>query len=303
MVSSAGPERTIGALRQRVAAIRIGPVRNRLLRDGFVILAVVFVGLRLFAVKPWADSVDAYAYWTTRDGVFYDTATTGRIGAYLYSPAFAQLLTPIVWLPIAVFTALWTALNSATLWFLLRRWALPSLFFLPIAFELISGNVHLLYAAAIVAGFRWPAAWALMFLTKVTPGIGVLWFLIRREWRQLAIALGVTAAIVAVSFALDQTQWLRWLDLLRGDLNGAGAATFQTVGWYLPISLAPRLVAAVAVIAFAALTDRRWLVPVAVLLAMPVVWGNSPAVLAACVPLYRADRARREDPGPRTIEP
>ena len=54
-------------------------MRDRLLRDGFVILAVVFVGLRLFAVKPWADSVDAYAYWTTRDGIFYDAATTGRI--------------------------------------------------------------------------------------------------------------------------------------------------------------------------------------------------------------------------------
>src|SRR5690349_11162221 len=130
MVRSAPLERTIRAQRRPDPAARIGPVRDRLLRDGFVILAIVFVGLRLFAIKPWADSVDAYAYWTTRDGVFYDTATTGRIGAYLYSPAFAQLLTPLVWLPIAAFTALWTAINSATLWFLLRRWALPSLLFL-----------------------------------------------------------------------------------------------------------------------------------------------------------------------------
>jgi hypothetical protein len=174
-------------------------VRNRLLRDGFLILATVFVALRLLAIKPWADSVDAYAYWTTRDGVFYDAATTGRIGAYLYSPAFAQLLAPLVWLPIAVFTSIWTALNCATLWFLLRRWALPSLIFVPIALEIVSGNVNLLYAAAIVVGFRWPGAWALMFLTKVTPGVGVLWFLVRREWRSLAIALGVTAAIAAMS--------------------------------------------------------------------------------------------------------
>src|SRR5204863_697001 len=141
-----------------------------------------------------------------------------------YSPAFAQLLTPIVWLPVAVFTALWTALNSATLWFLLRRWALPGLLFLPIALEVISGNVHLLYAAAIVIGFRWPAAWALMFLTKLTPGIGVGWFLVRREWRSLAIALGVTAAIAAVSFVLDQAQWARWIDILRTDAGGAGEA-------------------------------------------------------------------------------
>ena len=265
-------------------------MRDRLLRDGFVILAVVFVALRLLAIKPWADSVDAYAYWTTRDGNFYDAATTGRIGSYLYSPAFAQLLAPLVWLPIAIFTAIWTALNSATLWFLLRRWALPSLLFLPIALEVISGNVHLLYAAAIVLGFRWPAAWALMFLTKVTPGIGVLWFLVRREWRSLAIALGATAAIAAVSFALDAGQWARWFDILREDASGAGSAAFSTVGWYLPIGLAPRLAVAVVIVVLAAWTDRRWLVPVAVVLAMPVVWLNSLAVLAACVPLWRQAR-------------
>jgi hypothetical protein len=266
-------------------------VRDRLARDGFIILAIAFIGLRLFAIKPWADSVDAYAYWTTRDGSFYDAATTGRIGSYLYSPAFAQLLAPLVWLPIAVFTALWTALNGATLWFLLRRWALPSLLFLPIAFEIISGNVHLLYAAAIVIGFRWPAAWALMFLTKVTPGIGVLWFLVRREWRSLAIALGVTAAIAAVSFVLDQAQWARWIDILRADAGGAGSATFSTAGWYLPIGLAPRIVAAAIVVVVAAWTDRRWLLPVGVVLAMPVVWLNSLAVLAACVPLWLETRA------------
>jgi hypothetical protein len=273
-------------------------VKTRLARDGFVILAVVFVGLRLFAVKPWADSVDAYAYWTTRDGVFYDAATTGRIGSYLYSPAFAQLLAPLVWLPIAVFSALWTAINCATLWFLVRRWALPSLFFLPIAFEVISGNVHLLYAAAIVVGFRWPATWALMFLTKATPGIGVVWFLVRREWRHLAIALGVTAGIAAVSFALDATQWRQWIDILRADATGAGSADFTTVGWYLPIGLAPRLAAALIVAVAAAWADRRWLLPVAVVLAMPVVWLNSLAVLAACVPLRQAERRLATTPAP-----
>jgi hypothetical protein len=270
-------------------------VRSRLARDGFVILAIVFVLLRLFAIKPWADSVDAYAYWTTRDGSFYDAAATGRFGAYLYSPAFAQLLAPMVWLPIAAFTALWTALNAASLWFLLRRWALPSLLFLPIAFEIISGNVHLLYAVAIVIGFRWPAAWALMFLTKVTPGVGVIWFLVRREWRPLAIALAATAAIATVSFVLDPGAWRQWVDLLRADVPGAGNATFTTVGWYVPIALAPRLAAAVVVAAVAALTDRRWLVPVAVALAMPVLWANSLAVLAACVPLWHADRQRVRD--------
>ncbi|HUQ77857.1 MAG TPA: glycosyltransferase family 87 protein [Patescibacteria group bacterium] len=260
-------------------------MRSRLLRDGFVILALAFVALRLLEIKPWADSVDAYAYWTTRDGVFYDGAATGRIGAYLYSPAFAQMLAPLVWLPLAVFTAVWTALNIATLWFLLRRWALPSLLFVPIAFEVVSGNVHLMYAAAIVIGFRWPAAWALMILTKVTPGIGVVWFLVRHEWRSFGIALGATAAITAGSLVLDPGHWVRWVEVLRAEATATASGDVSTTGWYLPVALAPRLLIAVIVTAAGALTNRRWLVPVAVVLAMPVVWLNSLAVLAACVPL------------------
>ena len=263
-------------------------MRGRLLRDGFVILAFVFVLLRLFAVRPWADSVDAFAYWTTRDGAFYDDATTGRIGGVPLLAGVRPAPRPAVWLPLAVFTAIWTAVNCAAVWFLVRRWALPSLLFVPIAFEIVSGNVHLLYAAAIVIGFRWPAAWALMLLTKVTPGVGVLWFLVRRQWRALAVAVGATAVIAAVSFALDRPQWIQWIDLLRTDAAGAAGGSFETVGWYVPIALAPRLVVAVAIVVLAALTDRRWLLPFAVVLAMPVLWLNSFATLAAVPALLRA---------------
>ena len=263
-------------------------MRDRLLRDGFVILSIVFVGLRLFSIEPWADSVDAYAYWTTRTGDYYAAADTGRIGAYLYSPAFAQLIAPLTWLPLNIFTALWTAMNCAAVWYLLRKWSLPSLLFLPIPFEIISGNVHLFYAVAIVIGFRWSASWALMFITKVTPGIGVLWFAVRREWRSLAFALGVTGAIVAVSYALNPAAWQQWIALLQADLTtGAGQAAIDTPGWYLAIPLLPRLVVAAAILVVSGLTDRRWLVPVAVLVALPVLWLNGLAILAAVVPLWR----------------
>jgi hypothetical protein len=276
-------------------------MRDRLLRDGYIVLAVVFVGLRLFSIEPWADSVDAYAYWTTRTGDFYTAAETGRIGAYLYSPAFAQALAPLVILPLAVFTALWTAINFAALWWLLRRWALPSLLFLPIPFEIISGNVHLLYAVAIVAGFRYPASWALMLLTKVTPGIGLLWFLVRREWRSLAMAVGVSAGIAAVSFFLDRSAWEEWIAILRSDLAGAGQASFQTPGWYLAVPLLPRLAVAAVVAVVAALSDRRWLLPVAVAIALPVVWFNAMAVLAAVVPLWLARARAVDQPVPAAV--
>ena len=255
-------------------------MRDRLLRDGYVILAVVFLALRLFQVPPWDQSVDAYAYWTTRDGTFYDAQTAGTIGAYLYSPAFAQLLAPLTWLPWPLFDTIWTGFNLAIVWWLLGRWSLPSMLFLPIPFEIVSGNVHLMYAAAIVAGFRFAATWALMFLTKVTPGIGVLWFAVRREWRSFVLALGVTGAIVLVSYVLDPAAWRAWIDILAGS-----SSTPVTVGWYLPVPLLVRLPIALVVVVIAAWLDRRWLLPVAVVLALPILWLNGLAILAACWPL------------------
>jgi hypothetical protein len=70
---------------------------------------------------------------------------------------------------------------------------------------------------------------------------------------------------------------------------------FQTVGWYLPVGLLPRLILAIAIVAAAAWTNRRWLLPVAVVLALPVVWLNSLAVLAAAVPLWQDRSVRRAD--------
>jgi hypothetical protein len=259
------------------------PLRDRLLRDGYVVLALVFVGLRLAAIQPWVESVDAYAYWTTRSGDLYASAEAGRIGAYLYSPAFAQLVWPEIQLPWPVFCAIWTALLCAVYWALVGRLALPLLLFLPIPAEIVSGNVHLLTAAAIVLGFRYPAAWALPILTKVTPGIGLLWFAVRREWRALGIASVATLGITAVSFAVAPGAWHAWLTVLE---HNAGAP-IDTPGWYAPVPLFVRLPVAAALLIWGGATDRRWTVPVAVTLSLPILWFNSLAVLTAGFALSR----------------
>lgn len=264
---------------------------SRLARDGYAMLAVAFMALRLFQVKPWDQSVDAYAYWSTAHGPMYGQVA-GLMGAYLYSPVFAQLLTPIAILPWPLFVTIWTGLNFAALWYLLGRWSLLAMLFLPIPFEIISGNVHLLYAVAIVVGFRASASWVLMLITKVTPGVGLLWFVVRREWRALVAALGLTAVLVAVSYLLDPSAWAAWLDILRS----SSSTPADTPGWFVPVALAVRLPVAVVVVVVAAALRRSWLVPVGVLLAMPVLWLNSFAVLAACVPLWAADRRLAADP-------
>jgi hypothetical protein len=256
---------------------------RRLARDGFVLLAAAFVLLRLLGVPPWDRAIDAYAYWITRSGPMYSAATAGTLGAYLYSPAFAQALAPLVALPWTLFLAAWTALLCAAYGWTVGLAALPLLAFLPIPADLATGNVHLLYAVAIVVGFRWPAAWALMALTKVTPFVGVLWFAARREWRQLAVACATTAVIAAVSFMLDPAAWRSWADILLA----SSSTPVDTPGWYLGVPLLFRLPIAAVVTVVAARADRAWLLPVAVVLALPVVWLNGLAVLAACWPLRR----------------
>ena len=127
-----------------------------------------------------------------------------------------------------------------------------------------------------------------MLLTKITPGLGLLWFVVRREWRQLAIALGATAAIVALSFVLMPDQWRTWIDVVIRNAAAGRSGTWASV----PLPLWIRLPAAVALITWGARTDRRWTVPVASMLALPAVWYGGLSMLLAVIPLLpgRGDR-------------
>ena len=143
---------------------------------------------------------------------------TGRsdwntIGAYPYSPAFAQLVYPLDLLPWPVFVAAWTALLIAAAYWLTG----PDLFLLGLAvgaMEIAGGNITLLLAVAIVAGFRRPWTWAFVILTKITPGVALLWFVLRREWRSLFVALGATGLVLLVSYLVMPGQWRAWVELL-----------------------------------------------------------------------------------------
>ncbi len=176
---------------------------------------------------------------------------------------------------------LWTALQVGTTSWLGGRWAVALFAFPPVALEIHHGNIHILLAAAIVLGFRWPATWAFVLLTKVTPGVGLVWFAVRREWRRLAIALAVTGAIAGVSLVLEPQVWRSWVeDSLLVTAEGSPLNQFS-----LPIPLALRLPAAAILVAWGGLTDRPWTVPAAATLALPVLWPTGFAVLAALWPI------------------
>ena len=247
------------------------PVRDGLIVVGLGRAAYYFVVQR---IQPWTFvGVDARAYWQVDLAHPYIGSGVGDVSTYLYSPAFAQLMAPFSLLPFPVFDGLWTALLLVVCAWLIRPWPWVGLIlFLPMTYELFVGNVHFLIAAAIVLGFRAPIAWAFPILTKVTPGLGVLWFAVRREWRALALALGGTAAIVTISFALAPAAWSDWYAFL---LASPGRSQL----------LVPRTVLAAVLVAFGAVTGRRWLVPIAIWLALPIVWVNSWVILLAAIRL------------------
>jgi hypothetical protein len=256
--------------------------------------AAAYLVVRWYLLLTSADpllGVDALTYWSAPYDNPYAGPQLGLPGAYLYPPPFIQVLAPVRLLPWELFHALWAALGFVALTFLVGPMgAALAVTFLPFVYrDLLIGNIHLMLAATLVIGLRWPAAWVFPILTKVTPGIGVAWYAVRRQWRQLAVALALPAVIAAVSFVATPQLWIDWVSRMRGDTGTAGSA-------YLVI-FAARLGVALAVVGVAAAARRPSLVPIAVLLSLPILWPDSLSLLLACFPLMALEiRERRHEP-------
>ncbi len=89
----------------------------------------------------------------------------------------------------------------------------------------------------------------------------------RREWRNLAIALGLTGAIVVASFAYAPGLWFEW------------PAYMATITPSDGVPLWVRVVVAAALVAWGARTDRPWTVVLAVTIATPRLYFMTPAML------------------------
>ena len=256
--------------------VHLSAERRRLLRDAAVVVGLVFAAYLFLvaAAQKGSMAFDVVAYWQVNLAQPYG-GNVGDLGFFAYSPPIALLLAPFTALPWLAFVVGWYALLLGALVWLGRRELLVLLAFPPVAIDLYHGNIHILLALAIVLGFRYPAAWSVVLLTKVTPGIGLLWFVARREWRNLALALGATGAIVALTFVLLPGQWAGWLSMLA---DSAGTPPPWPA---LPIPLWLRLPVAAAIVWWGALHDRRWTVPLAAVLALPALWPGGLAILVA----------------------
>ena len=160
-----------------VLPIRLTTLRP--MRDGAIIACLVLAGAHALGLIN--TGVDAHAYWAAIPST--RTAARGR-------PSRTRTSTPPVrpdpgTAPSPAVAGVHRPLDArprrGVLWQSGCGWASH----LPRSRVRRStvGNIHLLLGAVIVAGFRWPWLWALPLLTKVTPGVGLLWFALRREWR------------------------------------------------------------------------------------------------------------------------
>ena len=262
---------------------------------GLVVAAVAWLGIVVLGEpygRLWGTGQDAYCYWQAPLADPYARSDWTDPVAYVYSPAFLQLLTPLTVLPWQAFLGAWTLVLLAGVRFLTGGFwfAFGVVFAL---MELAGGNISILIAVAMVVGFRWPAAWAFVLLTKVTPGIGLLWFVVRREWNSLAIALVATAGVFVVSAMFMPGAWSDWITVLStvSGRDGTWAA--------VPIPLIARLPVAVVLVVWGARTDRRWTVPVAGMIALPALWYGGFSMLLATLALSRPEWRDTGGPGVR----
>jgi len=202
------------------------------------------------------------------------------LGAFRYAPPIAFLFAPLGLVPWWLFLLLWEGVMVATVVWLGGRWALVLLALPPVALELYHGNVHLLMAAAIALGFRHPWTWAFVILTKVTPGVGLLWFAVRREWRSLTIALAATVAVSVASAIVAPQYWREWVDALLSNIN-------EPQHYSIPPPASIRLPIAAALVIWGARTDRPWTVAVAATLGLPILWPHGLVLALAAVPFLR----------------
>jgi hypothetical protein len=255
---------------RRLRAARLG--RFALATVSVAVLLVVWVGFTVSGGNP----VDAQAFYDLDPAHLY--VQDDR--EYLWSPAFAQLTAPLRQLAFEPFVAVVRGAELIALWVMAPFGAWIAIWLWPVAAEVNAANINLVLMLCVVASFRWPAAWLLPLITKPTMGLGLLWYVARKEWRQLGIALGVTGVVCAVSFSLNPQAWFDWIRYLMD---------FGVVpGWPFPIPIWVRLPISAVIVWWGARTNRAWAVPLGVVIGMPKLFFLSIAMLIGILPTLGA---------------
>jgi hypothetical protein len=225
---------------------------------------------------------DGAAYYFIDDSPYDWSDRPPGVAEYRYSPAFLWVTAPFRLVPWEAFVAIWVAGHIAVLVYLRIPWMLA---FPGVIDDVVRGNINTFLALAVVLSIGGGAAvlWSTSLLTKVTPGVGVVWHAGRREWRRVVVAFAVTGAVIVIGVMIDRELWEEWWYSL-----GAGVESYRTVDFLAPLPV--RVVLGAAICLFAALTNRAWAVPIGMLLAVPGLWPSSFALLIASIVLIKSAR-------------
>jgi len=226
---------------------------------------------------------DAYATWSLDLSDLY-SGTYLDLGAYRYTPAYAQAFAWAGSVPWGLFLGVWLIAIIAIIAYWGRTWTVAVIALPPVALELYHANIHLFLAAAVVAGLRWPVLWAFPLLSKVTPGIAVVWFAGRRAWRHLVIAIGTSAGLAVLSFLAAPQLWSEFVAVIRDGLTWRPETPLP-----FDVPFAVRGPVAAILAYYGGRRNWSWTVPVAAMLALPLIWWHGLSMLVGLIPTVRRD--------------
>ncbi|MBI3764598.1 MAG: DUF2029 domain-containing protein [Chloroflexi bacterium] len=226
---------------------------------------------------------DALAYWQAGRAILNGAplygADVGTTSAFLYSPLFAQVVTPSTLLPQVAFVWAWRLLELAGLRIAIGSWTragIALLVFPPLLIELAYANVNLMIAAICALAMRGAVAgWSVAILAKAAaiPLVPLAFLADRR----IFLASGAVALVaIALSVIVAPTLWQDYRAFL---------STAQEPMWWTNLSRGLPFGARLAVAIGVGVAAIRWrrLAPVAVLIGLPIVWLSSVSILVACV--------------------
>ncbi len=249
-------------------------------------LAILGAGLTVVCVvilfkDGFRAGVDLAAYMRAGDairngGPVYTTGVAQTL-AFLYPPVWAVLFATVSWLPGWLLQAAIMAVDVAALRYATGSWrAVGLLGWFPMTwFGLVSGNLDILIAAAMVMAWRHSAVpLAFVAAAKLSPAFA----LDLRRWREFVITGIVLVVITLPWFGL----WFEYAGFLARQPVVAG--TMIAIPWYVRLPFALLLL----------LPRRSWTSALAAFVAVPNMYLYTSLWLIAPIRLFVDDwKARR----------
>jgi hypothetical protein len=213
---------------------------------------------------------DAGARLNAGQPLYEQDATTNEAEFYRYPPLLAILFRPLARLPFETAATIWMAVLAACFVLTIVRlgvrrretWLVMGFLALPTGWSIVIGQAQVAVTFLTALGAPWAVALATNL--KVFPALLAVWWIGRREWRQLGwFAVGM-AVLVAVQFVLEPKASI---DFVRQfGLSQVGEVENRSLYVLSPILWAIAVVAGI-VVAWR-LAPTRWGWPAAVALSV-----------------------------------